>query len=107
MLHWVPMPHRSQDLLAVVRRWHPEGMQDVINTPAMICLPHCHQAFTAAPLQQGTDPTAYRAARDDPIEEEEEEYVSNLCQCLCSCLMRPENKSKFLEVSGAGVLRGS
>ena len=60
---------------------------------------------TATPLQPSTVPTACRAARDDPIKEEEEEYISNLCQCLCSCLMRPENKSKFLEVSSCGGAR--
>ncbi|KAK3606705.1 hypothetical protein CHS0354_013548 [Potamilus streckersoni] len=42
--------------------------------------------------------------RHDPTNKEEIEMMENLFNCLCSCLMAPENRSKFLKGEGLQLM---
>ena len=36
----------------------------------------------------------------EPQSEDEQEFVENIFDCLCSCLMLPENKTLFVKAEG-------
>lgn len=42
--------------------------------------------------------------RHDPSSQEESEYMLNLFDCLCSALMLPENKDRFLKGEGIQLM---
>ena len=42
--------------------------------------------------------------RHDPVNKEEIEMMENLFNCLCSCLMTPQNRAKFLKGEGLQLM---